>query len=149
MNTLNHLATGAVIALVVQKPAIALPLAFVSHFVADALPHFGFVEKGGYGQALKHRLTYVSLAYDAVGICLLLVLISGQAWYVLLSAFLAVSPDLMWVYRYVLFERKGLVPPNWKIVQFHQKIQWFERPVGLVIEILLSIVLLLMVRRYV
>ena len=40
MTATNHVATGVLIAVVVPDPWVALPLAFASHFVCDALPHF-------------------------------------------------------------------------------------------------------------
>ncbi|MFZ1324307.1 MAG: hypothetical protein WAQ57_04090 [Candidatus Saccharimonadales bacterium] len=41
MHTVNHAAAGAGIALAVRQPLLALPLALASHFVLDALPHYG------------------------------------------------------------------------------------------------------------
>lgn len=34
-----HILAGAVVAVKIQNPAIGLPLAFLSHFLLDALPH--------------------------------------------------------------------------------------------------------------
>jgi hypothetical protein len=44
---------GAIIALAISQPLIALPLAFVSHFVLDALPHYGY---GGGGWPIEYVL---------------------------------------------------------------------------------------------
>ena len=41
MTGFNHGMTGAVIALTVKKPELAIPLSFLSHFAQDAIPHFG------------------------------------------------------------------------------------------------------------
>ena len=41
MTTTAHALTGAAIAVVIKKPKLAIPLAFLSHFACDALPHFG------------------------------------------------------------------------------------------------------------
>ncbi len=145
MNTLNHSATGAIIAIAAANPVIALPLAFVSHFVLDALPHNGYPGGGGYGEALEHRRrTFLTLAgYDLVGVALLAYLLFGQPWFVWAAAFLAVSPDLKWPYRYWFFERKGNEPPeaDW-LTKFHKWVQWCERPWGILIEITYSVIIL-------
>ncbi len=149
MNTLSHATIGATIALVTKEPLIALPLAFASHFVADTLPHFGYPGGGGYGELFKRKLAIFSLGYDVIGICILLVLIAEQPWWVFAAVIFAVSPDFMWAYRYFWHERKGRVPPSWRIVKFHQGIQWFEKPIGLLVEVPLSIVLLVLISRLV
>ena len=72
----NHMVTGAVIALVVKQPALALPLAFLSHFVLDALPHYG--ERGE--EQMFSRLTRAVIVTDLVvaGSFWLWLLVSGQ-----------------------------------------------------------------------
>ena len=40
MTATNHALTGATIATLVRQPYLAIPLAFLSHFFCDALPHF-------------------------------------------------------------------------------------------------------------
>lgn len=144
MNTLNHSATGAVIAVVTGNPVAVLPLAFVSHFVLDALPHHGHPGNGGYPEALKHRkLTFFSLGYELIGFSILLFLLIGQPWFVWVAALLALTPDLKWPYRYWFYERKGNEPPEADILtKFHQWIQWCERPWGIIVEIGYSIIVL-------
>ena len=41
MRAINHALTGAVIGLAITEPAAAIPLAVVSHYVCDAIPHYG------------------------------------------------------------------------------------------------------------
>src|SRR5688572_12550977 len=109
MTTSNHILAGTLIALTIKEPLLALPLAFASHFVLDALPHYGY-DGDGYGEALKHKLTYLMEFFGLAG--LTLIYLSGAfGWNLaLLAAFFAVSPDIEWPYRYFLFERKGLEP---------------------------------------
>ena len=151
MNTLNHLATGTIIALLIDKPLIAVPLAFLSHFALDAVPHFGFNagSESGYAEALEHKwLSTPPLVLDIFGTGILVWLIRGQPWYVFAAAVAAIVPDLKWPYRYFKFERKGIKPPKPDaITQFHLKIQWAERPWGLVIEIPYALAALFMVSR--
>lgn len=133
MTTSNHIFTGAIIALVVKQPQIALPLAFVSHFVLDALPHYGY-DGHGYGAAFKQRLTFVVESINIVGVPLLIYTLRGQSVWVWLAAILAISPDFMWVYRYFWFERKGLNPPGGPLTRFHHWVQWCEVRWGWPIE---------------
>jgi hypothetical protein len=146
MTTSNHIYTGAVIALAVQNPILALPLAFASHFVLDALPHYGY-DGEGYGEAVKHKLTFVMESVNIIGIPLLVYLLWGQSPWVWLAAVLAISPDFMWIYRYFWFERKGLVPPAGPITRFHKRIQWCERKWGILVEVPFLIIVILTVVR--
>ena len=146
MNSLNHVATGAVLALAIDKPLIVLPLALVSHFVLDVIPHFGYAGEEGYAEAFRHKLSYVSLLIDIVGIVILITLLGSGNWFAIIAGIVALSPDIMWLYRYFLFKRRGKSPPNWWIARFHLRIQWCEREWGLLIEIVYSIAILLSVR---
>ncbi len=136
MTATNHAVTGAVIALAVKQPALALPLAFLSHFALDALPHFGF--KNWHERQEHKKLFLVQTVTDlslALLMCLLLFL---KAPLVLLTgAILAMSPDLMWGFRFVVREKMGTLPPPPEniIEKFHKGIQKFESVVGLWIEI--------------
>jgi len=146
MHIVNHAAVGAGIALLVQQPALALLLAFLSHFVLDALPHYGIRGDEGYTALFKLRRTVVMVAFDIIGVAILTALLWGQAWYVFAAALLAISPDTIWLYRYFGFERFGKKPPKpGPITRFHQKIQWGERTWGVLIEIPLALCLLIVV----
>lgn len=138
MNTVNHAATGALIAIALDNPVAALPLAFISHFVLDALPHFGYKGHGGYGAALKHRLTYGFLFFDLVGLLVLVYVLWGQPFLILLSCIIAVTPDVLHVYRYFWFERRGLKPPAEWFAKWHRRIQWCERPWGFALEVVFA-----------
>ncbi|MDB5186355.1 MAG: hypothetical protein JWL85_878 [Candidatus Saccharibacteria bacterium] len=128
MTATNHAVTGAAIALAIQNPWIALPAAFLSHFILDALPHFG-------GDETLHRKKRFQqlLMLDALGcflIVLALVIAQPMGWFVaVVAAFLATSPDFMWASAYFR-ERRGLAGNafNTPIRRFHKKIQWQERP---------------------
>jgi hypothetical protein len=52
----NHVVTGALIATAVAQPAAAIPLALASHFVLDALPHYGDVNKSSW---LNRNFKYI------------------------------------------------------------------------------------------
>lgn len=136
MTATNHALTGAVIGLVVGQPLIAVPAALASHFVCDALPHFkvNLPDK----ILLKTRGFRNYLIADA-SLCVLLVIalaiFQPQHWLLAsVCAFLATSPDLLWINKY-LKTRRG---QHWKrsaFGKFAGNIQWFQRPIGAVVEI--------------
>lgn len=131
MRAFNHALTGAAIGLVVTPPAAALGVALASHFAQDTLPHYG---DDKHFTLNAPRFTYI-LLIDAL-LCGLLVLILREAqpnaWLMpSLCAFLATSPDLMWVPRYLRARRLGKDPgPRGFIQRFHHQLQWCERPWG-------------------
>lgn len=124
MTATNHALAGAVVALVVKEPLLALPLAFLSHFLVDYIPHFSFPDK----QLFKRSFNTLLIS-DAL-MCILLVVVSyfvfPDAW-VLVSAcmFLATSPDLMWAYYRLYIERIRAQKPNYDVIaKFHH---WLQR----------------------
>ncbi len=133
MTATNHAITGAAIGLVVSQPLVALPLAFLSHFVCDALPHFGRDDS-----FLKTVTFRNMLIVDAL-LCVLLVLFlatTGSPSWLLAAvcAFVATSPDLFWIAKY----QNALKGKKWqpsKVLGFAGRIQWFQKPSGAVVEI--------------
>lgn len=135
MTATNHIVTGALIASAIHNPAVALPAALLSHFVLDALPHFGQVV-----HMSKEFLTI--LVTDMViggSILSYLVLRQPEHWILMVGCgVVAASPDLMWLPRFwkQLNHKKVSKRPVDPITRFHRRIQWFERPWGLGIEVL-------------
>lgn len=136
MTASNHAMTGALIGLLLPQPLIAVPLAIASHFICDAIPHFG-----GGDNAISSRWFKRLLQVDALG-CLLLVIVLAVmqpvGWpLAILAAFLAASPDIMWLPKF-LHARHGH-DVTWHegnpVLWFHTHIQWFERPIGAAVEV--------------
>lgn len=136
MRAINHALTGAIIGLTVNEPIIALPAALASHFVMDALPHFHIVmPKNGWVKTNSFRY---SIYIDAV-LCFFLVLILGitqpTGWQLAaVCAFVATSPDLASINYYSKVKSGKKWRPN-LYEKFSNKIQWFERPIGAVVEV--------------
>ncbi len=131
----NHFLAGVSIAVVFKNPFIALPLAFASHFMLDILPHFGISSDNW-----KLRKLW-QLRVAAFDILLLIAAVYLTAtnypvWYVLAGC-AAVSPDFAWVYRLIVKEKFGKLPPQPANAfnRWHAGIQKLERPWGIVIEI--------------
>lgn len=146
MTITNHIGTGALIGLTVANPVFAVPMALLSHFVLDALPHFGYKGEGGYGFLFKHKLargvTYADIVI-AIIVAAMLLRLSPVA---LLIGIIALSPDIMWPIRYMVYERKGKMPPEGYLSWFHWHIQKYERPWGLGVEAVYLLVIIYLLK---
>jgi len=146
MRAINHALTGTVIGLVVKEPAVAIPIALVSHWICDAIPHYGsgISEKHAMESNAFERLLYI----DTI-LCFLLVLVLAilqpNHW-VLASfcAFVAASPDLLSFNRWRLM-RQGLKSKLTPYGKFAKGIQWFERPIGGVVELAWAIAAVILI----
>ncbi|MGC1177404.1 MAG: hypothetical protein WA843_05020 [Candidatus Saccharimonadales bacterium] len=136
MTAINHALTGSLIGLIVGEPLLAVPLAVVSHFVCDAIPHFGGRLPPEVSLKTKwfrnYLITDASLCVALV-VCLLVVM--PRHWLLsAICAFAAASPDLLSMNRF--FKTRAGRP--WKAgryVTFAKNIQWFEQPIGAVVEV--------------
>lgn len=131
----NHALTGAAIGLISGRPAIALPLALLSHFICDALPHYGSANPN---LTIKSRRFRNYLIIDA-SLCFLLVV--ALAYYqpvhwqlAAVCAFVAAAPDFWWLNRFLTVRSSRTWQPNWFSL-WAQAIQWFQRPIGAVVEV--------------
>ncbi|MDQ3093635.1 MAG: hypothetical protein M3Q70_00450 [bacterium] len=151
MTGTNHVAIGAIIGATVS-PALALPAAFASHFVADTLPHFGIPNHDDRKKPKYIRLFLAVLKVDVITMTTLLIWFALNAeWIVTLSAFAAFSPDIAWIYRYIFTEKWGKLPPRPRnrFNEFHFKIQKYEFPLGILLEVPLAIALVISINRLV
>lgn len=136
MTAINHALTGALIGLVVGQPLAAVPLAVGSHFVCDALPHFGtgLPDK----VVLKTDAFRNYLLADALlcflAVCALAVFRPEHWLLAAVCALAAAAPDFASVNRY-LKTRRGLKWKPGRYTKFASDIQWFERPIGGVVEV--------------
>jgi hypothetical protein len=134
MTATNHALTGALIGLTVHNPWVALPAALFSHIICDIIPHFALTDKNW----LKRRSFTQYLILDA-SLCLLLVglIFAFQPGYwqqASVCAFLATSPDLLWI-RQLVFARQNRSYHRFWLERFLGWIQWFQRPVGAFVEL--------------
>lgn len=140
MTATNHALTGAVVILALKEPVLALPLALISHFVLDVIPHFGIHEDDVVkrnGHWLFRRVVGVDVVLVICSL-ILLPLIAHQhinGWWILASMLAALAPDAVWIYRFAHEVRTKLARPHGRFARFHQWIQWSEQPWGLAVEI--------------
>ena len=130
---INHALTGGLIISFTHNPAIGLPLALLSHFVLDSMPHFGEV----FEKRKKLSTTVWGIDLTLV-VIFLIILIVSQQWGVFLGAVVGMSPDFAWVYRFTVQEQFGSIPPRPEnsFNRWHAAIQRFESKPGLIIDVL-------------
>jgi hypothetical protein len=134
MTGFNHGITGAVIALTIKQPALAIPLAFLSHFATDVIPHFGL----GKENILNRKFSVVLVADFIFSVFLmagLAVLFPAHVWLIWACMIAAASPDLMWAYHhlYKVKIRKNKLKLG-RVAKFHSKIQWSQTLAGIGVE---------------
>jgi hypothetical protein len=147
VTAVNHILVGSIVAVAVKQPVIALPLALASHYALDALPHYGLPT---WADRRRHAVLFcIVITLDIIfSLALFAFLAISAPWYVVAAGFLAYSPDLMWVYRYLIKGKFGSIPfvQSGKFTQFHKRIQKREFYLGLYVEVPLMVVLFLSVR---
>ena len=128
MTGFNHTLAGTIVALSVQQPLLIIPLAFASHFVMDALPHFGNHPKLiPYNNTFKRYLVGEALA--CIAVLLFAIILVPEHWFILaLGAAFATLPDFLW-----LLKDRKLPGYEW-FFRFHKNIQWAEVPYGWIYE---------------
>lgn len=124
-----HAATGAIIAYKINSPALALPLAFGSHFLIDQLPHWNFNlddEKLKQGKITLSTMIFIFL--DSFLGLILGLLVAAQAFpnwskiiVIIAGAFLGVLPDLLEAPFYFWNWQNKLIS---KLLNFQKKHQW-------------------------
>jgi hypothetical protein len=113
-----------------------VPLAFLSHFAIDAIPHFGLDDRELFGR----RFNIILIADFLFAISLmavLAILFPAHIWLVWVCMIAAASPDLMWAYHklYVVHLNKRKINLG-HIGRFHKKIQWSQTLPGAYVEAL-------------
>lgn len=128
MTGYNHTLAGAIIAVTVPLPLMPL-VAFVSHFVLDAFPHFG----NHPGFALRTtRFKHLLLLDGSLcigGVILAISLFPEYWWMIGIGTFLAALPDFMWLLW------RGKVEWLNGFFRFAGWIQWGERPWAYPLEV--------------
>lgn len=136
MTAINHALTGAVIGLLVGEPVLAVPAAIASHFACDALPHFASSmpkEKLLRTKGFRNYLIIEAILCFLLVVCL--AIFQPKHWLLAsVCAFLATSPDFLWINRY-LKARQGRTWHRSVYAKFAAGIQWFQRPIGAFVEV--------------
>lgn len=134
MTAPNHALTGALIGLSVAEPVLALPLAVLSHFALDAIPHYD-VPRSASHQRFSRQLGIEAALCGVIVLCL--VVTQPRHWIAAaVGAFLATSPDLLWIPKFLKKEEMVPVKPtdNW-FWRFHAWVQWRTGPQFWLVEL--------------
>lgn len=138
MTATNHALTGAAIGLIIGRPLIAIPIAIVSHFVLDGLPHFDRKPGISANMWIKSKTFQKILLLDMLGCIILVMILAGTHPYnwllASICAFLATSPDLLWLNHFIKARHNKPWNPS-PFAKFASKVQWFAKPIGVVVEL--------------
>lgn len=135
MTGTNHTLVGAIIAVTLPPPLVPA-VALISHFVLDALPHFGRHPEINPGDRRHYPKIF---KYWLVGDAILCFTALFGAWalfpnkwlIITIGAFFAAGPDFLW-----LLEPHAKTRWAKKFFAFAKWIQWGERPWGWILEII-------------
>jgi hypothetical protein len=124
-----HATAGGIIAYKIGSPLLSLPLAFLSHFLLDLLPHWNpslTKEKKNKGR-ISFKTMIIILIDCLIGlffglkIALMALPDLGKAFIVVLGCFVAILPDLVEATYYFLNRN---IPFLRNLVKFQNSHQW-------------------------
>lgn len=134
MTATNHALTGAVIAVVLPNPLVSIPLALVSHIAIDALPHFADDAEEISGYRFKSVLIIDIIICTVISGAIFL--IHPVHWVLIIAcAFVATSPDLLWIPDFIAAHQGKPKPKYGKVRQFLHDVQWSQKRIGIVVEV--------------
>lgn len=137
MTGFNHAAVGGFIGKFLPLP-IALPLALASHFVLDALPHYGIPHNRRNGWVWRLITTFdFFFSWGFLGY----ILLSRHDWAMFACGVIAASPDFIWVARIVRTRSFDLSTNTSHFTKWHARIQHYERPWSIWVELPVAITL--------
>lgn len=139
-----HVLIGAVIATAIPNPAVALPLALVSHFVTDYIPHWNphiNTELKATGKiSTRSKLIILLDAGLALMLGTYIAATRGNFIMIMLACFLAVLPDVAEIPYYFLGMKIGWVD---KLIVWQRNHQWNVKPVwGILSQVIIVAVCL-------
>lgn len=149
MTAVNHTVMGSVVVAAVGNPIVGLPLALISHFVLDSLPHFG-VHTVADPKSREFRAVLVTDMLLTAVFLLIVAFASYRVglpvWLLVVGGFLGWLPDVMW-YKHYQNDLRGEKKQWGPIRKFHKSIQRYERSWGWAVELLVFFVLVLVLNR--
>lgn len=138
MTATNHALSGSLIGALLPLP-LAVPVAFASHFVLDAMPHYGIAHRKR-NSSPTYKLIVFSDTFIALSIALSAALL--HKWKMEAFGWWAYSPDALWVIYYFKHGRNLHLKPRNRFMRFHIGIQKYERPWGIAIDLLAAAAML-------
>lgn len=133
----NHGLVGGLIGKYVPWP-VGIPLALASHFALDMLPHYGIDHNKRDGSRFWKVFFTVDF-FATLGLAIWA--ITNHHYAVYACGQIAVLPDFVWVASVVKHRSFSLQKSNNRFERWHKKIQRYEFPGGLWIELPLALIL--------
>lgn len=157
MTATNHALTGAVIALAIDKPLLAIPLALLSHFALDIIPHYnppGVTNQGyvSHTESWRKKMRIPSFRY--LFALDMLLFISGlilipwwgsdvtAPWVIFTCMIAGAAPDFTGGIEYLYFLATGKKIGASRLDKWHAWLQWRERPWGIWVELIYFLIIL-------
>lgn len=136
MTAINHAITGSIIGFVVINPFFAIPLALVSHFVLDTLPHFGNKKNPNWIKSKWFkRVLVIDITLTTIYGLSILLLHPSNYLIAFICAVVATLPDLIYLRNFIRANRNKHIKMN-DFIKYSTLIQWSEKPIGIVVEII-------------
>lgn len=135
MTATNHALTGAIIGLTVANPWVAIPAAFLSHFICDIIPHFGVADEE-VGK-LWFRYYLAGEAFCCLAVVLVLYSMHPAGWVAAsFAAFAATTPDFASIRQFwYAYQGRSSQYTRGVCMRFLARTQWFQRPIGAAVEL--------------
>jgi hypothetical protein len=136
MRAINHALTGSIIGLTVTAPIAAVPLAVISHFICDMIPHYGTKKSvDDVGASIWFKTSLLVDALLCFSLVIILAVLQPPFWQLAaVCAFLAAAPDFLWLPRYIAVLQHRTWRPS-RFSKFAVAIQWYEKPSGAFVEV--------------
>ncbi len=138
MTAASHALIGTVIAAKIGNPALAIPVAIASHFIADAIPHWDTATNGNGKHNLTRAVFYNTIADITLGFILSFLLIyfifpQTNLFYTFLIIIMAQLPDYLTGPYYFFRIEKPLFKNTYKLQKvFDRKL---DKPWGIVTQV--------------
>lgn len=128
MTATNHVVAGVLIGTALHNPLLAIPVAVVSHYVLDCIPHFDYPSTGKGYFSLKYAIGLATDSAIAAAVLVSLIILQpAHYWLLVVCGVAAASPDLMWLYYHIYKKSQGR--ENWpRLVKLHSNIQKITTP---------------------
>ena len=133
MTATNHAITGAIIG-ALAPIWVTVPIAFLSHIILDAMPHYD--DPAMLKRSKKFKAILIADIIGCFIVAVLLITIQPNHWLnMLVCAFTATSPDFLWIPDYLASIQHKKQPNYGPLRRFFARIQWSQTKNGKYVEL--------------
>jgi hypothetical protein len=144
----NHTLTGVALGLAIDNPAVLAPTAVASHLVLDMTPHYGPAPgvKDGFREPWFLVLGSADFFVSIVVTVTAILVFPHRALHIGVGVFGAALPDLVYIPVILVGQARleQLIPPYKGLLRFLKRIQWYERPPGLITEAVWALLMMIL-----